>query len=65
MKEMNIHSETINYIHTEFDTIYSTKKCVIYGKNNNRKPPNAFIKTFFVDIFLIHCLLTPVYSLIY
>jgi len=51
MKEMNIHSETINYIHTEFDTIYSTQKCVISGKVNNRKPPNAFIKTFFVDIY--------------
>jgi len=50
MKEMKIHSETINYIHTEFDTIYSTKKYVISGKDN-RKPLNAFIKTFFADIF--------------
>jgi len=51
MKEMKIHSETINYIHTKFDTIYSTQKYVISGKDNNRKPLNAFIKTFFVGIF--------------
>jgi len=51
MKEMKIHSDTINYIHTEFDMIYSTKKCVISGKDNNRKPPNAFIKAFLVDSF--------------
>jgi len=50
MKEMKIHSETI-YIHTAFDTIYSTQKYVISGKDTNRKTFNAFIKTFFADIF--------------